>query len=406
MNAHRTFLRATPRDEVLAAASVITAIDRPYLRIPLDEGPAPVPVVAERLEQLAGEPAARWSDRESEVACALYALGRAYVRLEQVGISTEMDVVEGRLRELHARYVHGLAAKGDRVDASFGAPWWEIANRISRLRARVDRHYTRVLEIDGSTWHRRELLLDNRTLGEQRLPPHAAEALAALRPDLRPGDHPALDAYFRALAAAELADGADPAHLITLVMRLATEDPRHESDHATLMSPRGTNLDDPRTISRDDLLVWVVFHPDCRPAAHDGVGDEVRIRRAMHAHHAAKKQRVARRIYRDGHYRSAGLADDLGARGLFFNESAHHRGHQVAGVNAAMRSLMALHAGERVEPLRGLTDWRLTRMSAEAQDRYALDQYPSFFAYGHWVRAVLETTLQHGVVLPPTIGVR
>src|ERR1700682_3905151 len=106
------------------------------------------------------------------------------------------------------------------------------------------------------------------------------------------------------------------------------------------------------------------------------------IQKAMLAHHAAKKARNASAyLSKYGPHAKPSLSDDLGELGMYYNESAHHKGHILCGVRSAMRFLtpieMNMSAGQlRVE---GLTDFRLTRVSDAEEDRYRPEQFPRFY---------------------------
>jgi hypothetical protein len=128
----------------------------------------------------------------------------------------------------------------------------------------------------------------------------------------------------------------------------------------------------------------------------------------MYAHHSVKKERLARKyLAKYGPESRASLEDDLGALGIYFNESAHHRGHQITGIQSALRMLMAIEVPRdgRVIRIEGLTDFRVTRTTGGDQARFAPEQFPRFSAYGRAVGALVEATFEGGVVLPPIIGV-
>lgn len=404
----RAFLQSTPVDEVFAGARNVVAIDRRYLTLPVNGIALSMSELGQLLIDLRERSLAEWTDSEAQVLCVLYAVDQARIRLEQVGIAGDLDMVVARLADLYDSYRTRLVAAGEPCGPASGAiPWWEIARELPVLRRVIDRHYLRLLEIDGQTWHRAERLLPLDQLPIAGLPASLARDLAARYPDRPAERYPDVDGYLRSLAATEIVVAGSPMALVELVMRHATEDSRHLSDHATLMCPRGTNFDHPGRLAKEDFGIYVVFHREFVPPPDRGVGDHKAIRKAMYAHHAAKKVRVARKIYApDDTYAQAGLTDDLGSRGIFFNEGAHHRGHVLAGVSSAMRSLMAIQVdveGER-RAVYDLTDWRLSRVSDDPDQRYRVADYPSFYAYGHWIRAIVETAIGSGAQLPAMLG--
>ncbi|GKQ36648.1 hypothetical protein [Streptomyces sp. A012304] len=402
------FLRGVSVSEAAATAAKVTAIDRRYLTLDVGGQTLSVADVAARLDKLSAQPEETWQEDEARLFAAFYAMGQAHIRLEQVGITADLEVVERHLRRMHLEYRTRLEELGeDGGPPTDSLEWWEVAARLPVLRRSIDRTFMRVLEIDGRTWHRRELLLPLEQLHGDVLPPALAAALAERHPAVAVPSSGDVHACLREATLAEIDAHETPMALIELIMAHAAEDPRHPSDHATLMCPRGTNLDRPGRLGKEDFGIYVVFHRDFVPQPGSGVGDHTAIRKAMYAHHAAKKARVAKKIYdADDRYTPAGLADDLGARGIFFNENAHHRGHVVAGVTTALRSLMDIRVTtpEGEHDVRGLTDWRISRAGTEPEAHYSLDEYPPFYSYGAWLRTVVETALGAGAVLPTMIG--
>ncbi|MEU8926709.1 nucleotide sugar dehydrogenase [Kitasatospora sp. NPDC048545] len=405
---HREFLVGVPADRLAEMLKRVTSIDRRYLTVDLAGRKYTVPQLAAHLDELLTRPIEVWPSQDVRLVCALYAIGSAEVRLEQVGISVDLGEVVSWLRETHAHYLDRLEEAGEPTGMSTaGRPWWELADELPVLRHRIDRHYMRLLEIDGMTYHRRELLIAKRRFALCHRPEPHTSRLAARYPDLASSGIADIRAFLREATLAELDQHGHPMGLLELVMEAAAEDPRHPSDHATLMCPRGTRIGTPGSFVKDDFGIYVVFNRDFQPDRRAGTGDFSAIRKAMYAHHAAKKLRIAKKTYGpDDQYISPGLSDDLGARGLFFNEHAHHRGHVVAGVSTALRSLMDLDilTPSGAVTVRGLTDWRLSRADTDPAARYTPDQYPSFHAYGDWARVVVATAIGNGCVLPSMIG--
>jgi len=191
--------------------------------------------------------------------------------------------------------------------------------------------------------------------------------------------------------------------LIHALMLAAAEDPDIQADHTTLLCPCGTKLDQPWEMTREDFLAHVIFNRDFEPERFQAVGDRDLIQKAMLAHHAAKKTKIARK-YRAkyGANTLASLADNLGDLGVYCNEGAYHKGHQVAGISAALRFLTPIDVRrpERALRVEGLTDFRVTRASQREEDRFQIQQFPAFFRYGRWMRHIIEETFSHAVVLP------
>jgi nucleotide sugar dehydrogenase len=403
----REFLDRASVPDVLDGAARVAAIDRRYLTVAVDGVETSMPELAALLSALRDRPVADWTDGQAETVCALFAVDKAAIRLEQVGITGDLGQVVTSLARQYEAYRSRLVAEGERLPAATGLPWWEMARALPGLRVRIDRTYLRLLELDGRTWYRAERFVPLAHTAATALPAPLADELAARYPSVGAAGFAEPDGYLRALAGAEIADSGSPVALLELLMRHATADPRHLSDHATLMCPRGTGIDHPGSLGKNDFGILVVFHPDFTPPRGGPVGDRNAIRKAMYAHHAAKKARVARKLYApDDSYTQVGLNDDLGARAIFFHEDSHHRGHVLAGVSSAMRSVMTVEitvdGARRV--VHDLCDWRLTRISDAPEDRYSPADYASFFAYGHWLRAVVETAISTGAAIPAMLG--
>jgi hypothetical protein len=156
-------------------------------------------------------------------------------------------------------------------------------------------------------------------------------------------------------------------------------------------------------MTREDFLAHVIFNDDFVDGTCEGVGAREIIEKAMLAHHAAKKAKIARK-YRAlyGANTAASLGDNLGDLGIFYNETAHHKGHKVSGISTALRVLTAIdvRTGRNSWRVEGLTDFRVTRVSNLPEHRFTVSQLPLCSAYGEWVRAVLEESFSRGVILP------
>lgn len=235
------------------------------------------------------------------------------------------------------------------------------------------------------------------------MPRTLAGAFAAHSPVPRLIDASDPHESLRALTRAVLERDQSPTTLLVTLMKAATEDPCIDAHHTTLLCPRGTMLERPWEMSPEDFLAYVVFRPGFEPPVGQGVHDFRTIQKAMLAHHAAKKTKLARRY--KAHYGPgsvAQLADNLGDLGIYYNEDAHHKGHQVAGVASAMRYLMPVRVRREEKEFRieGLTDFRVTRMSRAERDRFRLEDFPLFHDYGGWARTILETAYSMGFVFP------
>jgi hypothetical protein len=359
--------------------------------------------IAERVAVLRQQPVSTLSDAELEGICALALLGIARVRLEHVEVQAGLRHVIGRLSQMLAEYRSALAETGVAIPAATDATWpFDLAAAVLKARSEVDRYYYRVAEIDGGTWYRGERFLRREEVDGIAPPRELDEALRRLH-DV--GERDPIRAI-RALVRRAAGDVDAITRIFELVLGTAADDPALAADHATILAPRGTNLERPWELGRADFLCWVVFRNGFVP--RPPLAEKTTIRRSVHAHHSVKKERIARKyLAKYGPESRASLEDDLGALGLYFDESAHHRGHQITGIQAAMRMLMPIdiQRGDRTIRIEGLTDFRLTRVTPGEAARFEMRQYPRFHAYGQVVRALVEATFEDGTLLPPILGV-
>jgi nucleotide sugar dehydrogenase len=403
----RAYLRALEQSGELPALHVLVGrlleVNRPYLRVDFDGTRLSMPELSERLRPLRDTRVDDLSDVEVDILCAMAALSSSWTRLEYVDMKATMPEVRAHLDRTMRTYVDALAEKGCRPTAASEGPWWVLAPALTRTREEVDVHYCRVAEIDGATWARREFLLDRNLFDASRLHPHVLRRLSADCGFELDDDGADALAKIREWTVRTIDRLGSPVPLLHALMRAAADDPHIRADHTTLLCPRGTKLGEAWNMTREDFLAHVIFNDAFVPTDFEGVGNRDVIQRAMLAHHAAKKTKLARKYRaRYGTNTVASLNDNLGDLGLFHNESAHHKGHQVSGISTALRFLTAIDVRRdgtswRVE---GLTDFRLTRASSRFEDRFTLSQLTWCAKYGHWVRVLLEETFARGIVLP------
>jgi nucleotide sugar dehydrogenase len=382
----------------------ILEIDRDYLHVHFDGLRMNIPRLAERVRSLRTSPVASLTDAQIDTICALAVYGMAWVRLEFVDMNVTMRGAKRYLSDTIDVYNRHLLAQGEApFEASPSAPWWEVASLIPGLRERIDRHYGRLSLINGENWFRREVLLAHRELMPRRMPDALVaelESVSGVRDRLDP-DSP-MDGL-RCITSALLEQNRSPLCVVTTLMHAAARDPRIQADHSTLLCPCGTKFERPWEMCPDDFLAYVVFRPGFEPPAAQGVQNPRLIQKAMLAHHAAKKTKLARRYKaRYGPNSVARLADNLGDLGIYYNEDKHHKGHQIAGIVTAMRYLMTVNVqrpeGEvRIE---GLTDFRVTRTGQAERLRFRLEEFPAFYDYGGWIRTVLESSYARGFQFP------
>jgi len=382
----------------------ILQIDRDYLHVQFDGERLNIPQLGERVRALRGKPVAGLMDVQIDTICALGVYGMAWVRLEYVDMQVTMERACRYLMDTAETYNRNLVECGEEPARwPRGSPWWEIAPRLPELRERIDRNYHRLSLINGANWYRREVFLRKQELEPQPMPRALADALDAHSPVPGLIDPRAPHESLRALTSALLERDLPPTPLLVTLMKAATEDPRIGGHHTTLLCPRGTTLERPWEMSPEDFLAYVVFRPGFEPPVGQGMHDTRTIQKAMLAHHAAKKTKLARRYKaRYGPGSVAQLADNLGDLGIYYNEDAHHKGHQVAGIATAMRYLMPVQVrrGDEEFRIEGLTDFRVTRTSRAERDRYRLEEFPPFHDYGGWARTILETSYSNGFVFP------
>lgn len=407
-SAERQFMQrcyeSNGKDEFFKHVDRILAVDRDYLYVQYDGERLNVPELAARLSPLREKSIDDLTDAEVEALCALAALGMAWVRLEHVDMNISMTRIKEFLRESTAEYLGALTAKGECAAAlPSDAPWWVLAEQLPALRERMDRHFFRIAQIDGETWYRRERLLDKESIGPAILTEFPKRCLEESFGMAAKFEEEEADAYFSRLTNNVIDNEGHSLRLIERLMLAAAEDPRIKADHATLLCPRGTKLDRPWEMDRTDFLAYVVFRAGFDGIPEQGVYPQCLIRKAMYAHHAAKKTKIARRyLAKYGPNSRASLEDNLGALGIYFNEDKHHKGHAITGVVTAMRFLMPIKVfcNEESLTVEGLTDFRVTRASQAEKDRFRIEEFPPFYPYGIWLRTILETTFNRGVILP------
>ncbi len=383
----------------------ILEIDREYLYAMFEGERYNIPALRERLVGLRQREVASWSDNEVDVMCALASFGMAWVRLEYVDMNVNMRGAMRYLRSTAAAYVAHLARAGESHAPFESGAWWEIAPKVAALRQDIDRHWYRLAHINGENWFRREVLLSRNAVDAQPVPEHAAKAIRDLY-GIDVGSQHGEQALREVTRAVIKAEGSSIS-LIEAMLRIAAEDSLYPSDFATLLCPRGTNLDHPWDMTREDFLAFVVFNRSFVPPADQGVGDYTLIRKAMLAHHSAKKARLARKYRaRYGVNSRASLADNLGDLGFYYNEDRYHKGHAVSGIVCAMRYLMSIEFEHEANKLtvEGLTDFRVTRTSRAEAARFRIEEFPPFHKFGTLLRPIIETTFEQGVVLPALIG--
>jgi hypothetical protein len=391
-------------EEVMAGVDRILEIDRDYLRVQHRGRAMSVPQVREELAAARKLPMGQWEEPDANLICALGIYGIAWVRLEQVDMDVRLASAISYVDRSLSLYRRLLDHAGEPVPALRSNDLWSRAAELARLRALIDAHYCRIAQIDGASWYRQELTLPRSALHECVDYTFVGERLSALTGAPVTIGTQRLPEVVRAISSRSVQTVMDALRLLATLMKVASEDPAIDADHTTILCPRGTQLTAPWEMQKDDFACYVVFHDAFVPNPNKGVGDRQLIQKAVYAHHSTKKARIAKK-YRAKYCSNspASLADDLGDMGIYFNESAHHKGHVVSGVNSAMRLLTEIEvsADGALHTIQGLTDFRVSRVSNAVDRRFDVAQFPVFREYALAMKQVLEVALSRGIILPP-----
>jgi nucleotide sugar dehydrogenase len=361
------------RDELTKASRRLLDVKRDYLELRDRSGRTlTLEEAEERVGRLLDVGVHEWSEEDLDLAGSIILLGLAWIRLEQVDMKASLPNTAGALRSLYADYLRACGLPGDPLAADMV----HIAFELRSLRAGCAASHFRIAHIDGSTWFRRELVV--RKTG----------TIAFCKPR-------------------RVRDTADAVALLTDALKACCNDPGIAADYAVLLAPRGSNLHQPWAMTREDFLAFVEPGDRYHPFAGNQPRDLTLIRKATLAHHSAKKARMAKKY--EARYSAdseVGLADDLGDLGIYFNETAHHKGHQVSGVSSSMRALLPIEIGRSGRQLRveGLTDIRVNRMSTAIEDRFLPQQFERFYAHAIHIRDLLAECLAQDDLLPAMLG--
>jgi hypothetical protein len=392
-------------DVVFDYAAPITNIDRPYIIVDFGGDGMRISAVADRVAQLRGRPVRDWTEKERDSVCALALLGIARVRLENVKLDLSLSTVLAHLRQQLEMFHSHLAEAGLTQERAIREMSdLEIDRSMPEARLRMDEYFVRIAEIDGVAWYGAERVLARHEVDSVTAPERLCSAMKALG-----ADNPSspVESAVTSLICEAAGDVVRVTVTVILeaVLTAAADDPFFTADHATLLAPRGTNLDKPWEFGRTDFMAWVVFRRGFVP--HPPLADISTIRRSMYAHHSVKKERLARKyIAKYGPNGRASLEDDLRDLGIYFNESEHESGHLITGIQLALRYLMPIevkHAGTTLR-VEGLTDFRLTRATPGEAARFSVAHFPGFLANGRTVGALVQAANSTGVVLQPVLG--
>jgi hypothetical protein len=400
----RQLERQQKKQEFIEHVDRILGVGRKYLTLEYLDRRSGFAQFAEAVNIIKAKGVAGMSEQEVDLLCAVGLFGMARVRLEQINLVVNMNRAIAYLHTTMQIYNERLSLKKEEgLQISPDDPWWTVAPQLPALRSRVDKWFYRLAQIDGSDWNRAELLLDRATIDTGRWPQKLQDVLKAELPDYPFLLESRISEHLREVTRKLIKTEGSPLRVLKAVMRAACEDPVTYSDYSTLLFPRGTKLEEPWTTTPDDFAAFVVFRADFEPPEGKGIGDFTMIQKAMLAHHAAKKARNAS-VYlkKYGPGANPSISDDLGELGVYFNESAHHKGHIICGVNSAMRFLMGIEVSRPNGRLRveGLTDFRITRVSNAIGDRFKTEQFPLFYNYGCWVREIVEASFEDNFIFP------
>src|ERR1700722_1653002 len=131
----------------------ILGVARKYLTIIYLDRTSGFVEFADTVNRLKVLPVAELSEQEIDLLCAIALFGMARVRLEQVSLVVNMNSALRYLDVTVREYSEHLALKGEQgVGCTRHLAWWELAPMLPGLRSRVDKHFYRMAQIDGSNW--------------------------------------------------------------------------------------------------------------------------------------------------------------------------------------------------------------------------------------------------------------
>ncbi|WP_157435695.1 hypothetical protein [Actinospica robiniae] len=352
------------------------------------------------MEELRTRPPSAWDDEESDLVLTLLALDRAQIGLDDLLDRADSAAVRDALLTRAARYAEAL---GDGA-AEPPEAVLDLAGYVDLLRPRVQESFELFSLVDGKAWYATEGLFRREEIDLDHLTPSMEHVLDALYGEA-PGGADARSRLIEATRAAVAADG-DGAQIVRAVMHAALLDPVLRPDHVTLTCPLGDLLDRPHemttsaaffteTLLREDLDL--ADHAE--QLGHDSVEQ---LHRTIRARMLKLKRGAIRSLYGPGCMHGR-FVEKHGGHMIFFNEDAHYRGHQSIGCSSGGRAAFALRypgadgAELALTPMIG--DFRVVRMSHDAQDVFAPGELPRAIRYGRWLCTVVEEIYRLGAVL-------
>ena len=350
------------------------------------------------LESISERAPAEWDEEEADLVLALFALDCSDVGLDELGERADSAAARDVLRERHALYANVVEDAGQAPAALL-----DLAIRVARMRAIVQRSHELYSIIDGRAWYRTEGLIPNREIDIGHLTAGVEETLSTGF-----GGGPAgasAEERLRAATRTAVARSGESALLVRAIMRAALYDPVLRADHVTLTCPMGDMLDRPHEMTTSEA-----FFTETQLRDEIELGEYVerlghesseQLQRTIRARMLKLKRGAIRGLYSPGCLQGR-FVEKHGGHMLFRNEDAHYRGHQSIGCSSGGRASFALRCRpgdveERLTPMVG--DFRVVRMSQDDRNTFNADELRHVIRYGEWIRIVVEETYQLGAVV-------
>jgi hypothetical protein len=350
----------------------------------------------ELLETVINNPT-RDEDALEFIAC-LHLLSISDIGLEQVPHElTYVNVVQVIKERLRLYADHGSKTATFLLDESNIIT---SASELPVIRNELDTRFYRYSIIDGHLWYRREKLIPHSAIPSFQLSQVLIEKLSPYN-GLRLEESESVEMHqqfvHRIVESCLQVNGESKPVVLTILEHI-TEDDTLGIDFATLTCPNGIELHQPQVIgqgksSNDEIFTKTWIRSDVQIARPE------MIEQIVNARMTKLKQKAVKNFYHPGPL--FGKASEKSADYFIsFNEDAHHKGHQMAGVSTAGRSPIFIDVKERGLNLPpSMADLRCIRMSNDIEDRFTEDLLKIVIYYANLMKLVIEATYRlNGVI--------
>jgi hypothetical protein len=344
-------------------------------------------------------PVAQWTTEQADLLLCLLALRLAAIGLEQL----DEQLTVASVRDVLARRLDSYLQALGHPRSVAHLPLVELAQRVTEVRAQIERDHHRVSIINGQKWHRDEGLLPRSTVQWQPLPDHVLAAFRDLAPDVDTTQ--AVPEYLAAVTRRVLAEHGEGMPAIDALVRSAVADPALGVDHATVSCLRGVLLDQPQVLDSSDQFFThtaIAEGLDLAEYAEQlGHQSEDRLRATLRARMIKLKRKAVDNYYGSGCLAGQWIeksADNM----IFFHEDSHYRGHQTVGVSTGGRAAYEVSytrddTAHTLPPMMG--DFRVVRLSHDPAHRFTIDDLRHVIRYATWTKYVVQETFRAQGVL-------